>query len=205
MAAKRVARGLGSGPKALEAVASPARQELLSALGNGPATVTELAERLGRTRQALYYHVRQLAGAGLVREAGERGAGRDRERVWALAVERVAVGARAGHRRDLATADRAVGAMLRLTAREVRAAIASGASARTGARRELLALRGKSRLEPQELARLNGQLEAIERLLVRAKARPAGRLYSLTIVLTPSREAATTVRRARGRARRRTR
>jgi DNA-binding transcriptional ArsR family regulator len=186
-------------PRALEAVASPVRQEILSALGHGPATVRRLSARLGRSRQALYYHLGLLARAGLARVTGEEGTGRDRERVYALAVERVAVGARAGSARERATADRAVGAMLRLTAREVRAAIESRSPRSTGSRRELIALRAKARLAPADLARLNARIDLVTNLLVAARARPnRGRLFSITVVLTPSRDSVAPARRPRG-------
>ncbi len=190
-AAGRRGRRLEAGPRALEAVASPARQELLSALGHGPATVTELSVRLGRSRQALYYHLGVLSGAGLAMVTAWRGDGRNRERVYGLRSDRVAVGARAGSARDLAAAGRAVTAMLRLTGREVRQAIVSPEVRRLGARRELMALRGKARLAPEELRRLNRLLGQVQSLLRGAKSRRANhRLYSVTIVLTPSREAA---------------
>src|SRR5262245_8045290 len=67
---------------ALEAIASPVRQEGMSELGEGPGTVKELAARLGRTRQALHFHVGVLERAGLVEVCGERGEGREKERVY---------------------------------------------------------------------------------------------------------------------------
>lgn len=175
-------------PRALEAIASPARQELLAALGPGPATVTELATRLGRSRQALYYHLATLSAAGLVEVTTWRGAGRDRERVYRRTVDRVAVGARAGSARELATADRAVTAMLRLTGREVRSAMASADLCRVGVGRELLALRGKVRLSALGLHRLNGLLDQLLDLLQHHKTRMPAKLYSVTVVVTPSRE-----------------
>lgn len=194
------AGGPSADPRALEAIASPARQEILAALASGPATVRDLAARLGRSRQALYYHCGVLVRSRLVRVEGFEGAGRDRERVYALATTRVAVGARAGSPRDVAAAERAVGAMLRLTAREVRAALASRVVRRTGARRELAALRAKVRLSAAELGRLNGLIGAVEDLLVRAKGRSAsGNLISVTLVMTPSRESAAASGRESGR------
>jgi DNA-binding transcriptional ArsR family regulator len=53
------------------ALADPTRRHLLDTLARkGPATVTELAEGLPVTRQAVAKHLAQLAEAGLV-EAGE--------------------------------------------------------------------------------------------------------------------------------------
>ena len=56
------------------ALADPTRRALLARLASaGPATATELADRLPITRQAIAKHLALLAGAGLVTaERGER-------------------------------------------------------------------------------------------------------------------------------------
>ncbi|GAB3456993.1 metalloregulator ArsR/SmtB family transcription factor [Actinophytocola sediminis] len=56
------------------ALADPTRRAVLAALAaGGPATVTELADRLPITRQAIAKHLALLADAGLVTaEPGER-------------------------------------------------------------------------------------------------------------------------------------
>jgi DNA-binding transcriptional ArsR family regulator len=56
------------------ALADPTRRAILAALAaQGPATVTELADRLPITRQAIAKHLALLADAGLVTpEPGER-------------------------------------------------------------------------------------------------------------------------------------
>ncbi|MGH3585325.1 MAG: ArsR/SmtB family transcription factor [Pseudonocardia sp.] len=56
------------------ALADPSRRSILSALAaRGPATATDLAERLPITRQAIAKHLGLLAEVGLVRaEPGER-------------------------------------------------------------------------------------------------------------------------------------
>jgi DNA-binding transcriptional ArsR family regulator len=57
------------------ALADPTRRSLLAALAaDGPATATDLAQRLPITRQAVAKHLALLAEAGLV--AGEPGEGR---------------------------------------------------------------------------------------------------------------------------------
>jgi DNA-binding transcriptional ArsR family regulator len=56
------------------ALADPTRRAILAALAaHGPATATDLADRLPITRQAIAKHLALLTEAGLVRtEAGER-------------------------------------------------------------------------------------------------------------------------------------
>ncbi|GGU66652.1 winged helix-turn-helix domain-containing protein [Streptomyces lavendofoliae] len=66
-------------PRSLRGLAHPLRIRLLSALRHhGPATASQLADRLGESSGATSYHLRQLASYGFVEDAPERGKGRER-------------------------------------------------------------------------------------------------------------------------------
>jgi DNA-binding transcriptional ArsR family regulator len=68
-------------PRALRALAHPARLAILDALASGrTGTATQFAEVVGLSPSATSYHLRALARYGLVEEAPSRGDGR--ERVW---------------------------------------------------------------------------------------------------------------------------
>ncbi|TMR07885.1 winged helix-turn-helix transcriptional regulator [Nonomuraea turkmeniaca] len=70
-----------SDPKAMRALAHPARLMILNRLGvEGSATATEVAEIAGITPSAASYHLRMLAKYGFVEDAPPRGDGR--ERLW---------------------------------------------------------------------------------------------------------------------------
>lgn len=71
----------------LKALAHPLRVALLGALRlYGPATATQLGQRLGISSGSASYHLRQLAKARLVTEDADRGNARDR---WWRAAHRV--------------------------------------------------------------------------------------------------------------------
>ncbi|MBP2061726.1 ArsR/SmtB family transcription factor [Streptomyces iranensis] len=73
-------------PRSLRGLAHPLRMRLLSALREyGPATASQLADRLGESSGATSYHLRQLATYGFVEDDPERGKGRER---WWKAVHR---------------------------------------------------------------------------------------------------------------------
>ncbi|MFI8963740.1 ArsR/SmtB family transcription factor [Streptomyces sp. NPDC053493] len=73
-------------PRSLRGLAHPLRIQLLRALRHhGPATASQLAERLGESSGATSYHLRQLAAHGFVQDDPERGKGR--ERWWKAAQE----------------------------------------------------------------------------------------------------------------------
>ncbi len=70
---------------AVKVLAHPLRSRLLSALrSGGPATATDLAQKLSTNTGATSYHLRKLASVGLVEETG---AGHGRERPWRAATE----------------------------------------------------------------------------------------------------------------------
>jgi DNA-binding transcriptional ArsR family regulator len=183
-------RKSANGLRILEALASPARQELMTALGDGPATASELSGRLGRSRQALYYHLASLEKAGLVRVRAMRGQGRDRERVYERVPRRLVLKGRRLSPPERAAAERAASAMLRLTRRELSSAIRLGEDPARGPSRGPIALRGKARLGRAELDRARTLIREIALLFRRTQGRNASEpLYAVTLVLTPSPEA----------------
>jgi DNA-binding transcriptional ArsR family regulator len=71
--------------RSLRGLAHPLRMQLLTALRqHGPATASQLADRLGESSGATSYHLRQLAAHGFVEDAPEHGKGRER---WWRAVD----------------------------------------------------------------------------------------------------------------------
>ncbi|MGI5455245.1 ArsR/SmtB family transcription factor [Streptomyces sp. CA-249302] len=72
--------------RSLRGLAHPLRMQLLVALRrSGPATASQLAEKLGESSGSTSYHLRQLATHGFVVDAPEKGKGRER---WWKAVDR---------------------------------------------------------------------------------------------------------------------
>lgn len=71
-------------PKALRAVAHPVRVRLMEELIEGPATATELSDRIGESPANCSWHLRQLAKYGFVEETG---GGTGRQRPWQLVIQ----------------------------------------------------------------------------------------------------------------------
>lgn len=59
-------------PEQFKALGHPMRHRVLFALGQGEATISQLAARLGSNKGNIAHHLRVLADAGLVRPAGTR-------------------------------------------------------------------------------------------------------------------------------------
>ena len=72
-------------PMALRAMAHPVRLNIMEELAaSGPATATELSERIGESAANCSWHLRQLARYGFIEEAV---GGTGRQRPWQLVVE----------------------------------------------------------------------------------------------------------------------
>jgi DNA-binding transcriptional ArsR family regulator len=170
--------------KQLAVLASAPRQEIVDVLADaGMLSVAELAAVLERPSDALYFHLRALLRAGLVRHTGFRYRGRRKEALfrtiapdlWLQYQHR-----RAPNRRAVTTI---VSSMLRLGIRDFRRSLQRGDVIVSGRRRELWALRKAGRLSLPDLAVVNRLIERLRSATSKPKGR--GRLYAVTVLLTP--------------------
>ncbi|HET7251814.1 MAG TPA: helix-turn-helix domain-containing protein [Gemmatimonadales bacterium] len=170
-------------PEQLRALVSPVRQELLDVMARmGTVSIAEVAAVLGRPADGLYYHVRALQRVGLVEAAGTRRGGVREEALFRAKAGQFAIRypqAIAGRRAMTAI----VGAMLRLGARDFARALARGDVRVEGPQREVWALRTTGWLTPARLRDVNRHIAALS--AAATQAGPAGRLYAVTILLTP--------------------
>lgn len=172
----------------LLAIASPGREEIIDAVGViGPCTVAELARFVGRSRHALYYHVRALRDCGLLLETQHSGEGKRTTARYDLPGRPLSV------RYDLSTerTRRAVMALartrLRSAARGVVRACRPDVATVEGPRRNLWVARWKGWLSDRELEEANRHLSRlIDLLRHRAGSSSARRrCHELTFALAP--------------------
>jgi DNA-binding transcriptional ArsR family regulator len=176
---------------ALQALASPIRQEIVSELAEGVGTVKELSARLGRSRQALHHHVGILERAGLVEVDSFRGEGRSRERVYRLVRSRTDLRAKALTPGERNAATKAATALLRLTERELIAAMRRRGPGSSPDEPPIMALRAKARLDAAGTSRLQELLQEITALFSAARGRNRDcRFVALTVTLAPARVSA---------------
>lgn len=177
-------------PSAIAVLASPVRQELfdtLEALG-GVATISELADQLGRPADGLYYHVDLLRRAGLLVAAplGRSRAGRSerRYRLPGRAGRTIGLGYRPRDPRNVAAVRSVVAGMLRIARRDFDRALA-GDVVVDGPHRELWAARVTGWVSDAELAEVNRLVARLSELLRRPRGGARHRLISLCFVLAP--------------------
>ena len=168
----------------LAALVAAARQELVDVLSEmGAVSVAELAAALGRPADALYFHLRALVRAGLVKRVRYRKRNGRTEALFRTVAPRLQLRYephRVANRKALSAI---VASMLRLGTRDFSAALGAGNVAISGPRRELWALRKAGRLSSGQLANVNRRIQA---LADSVSAQPQkGRMYAVTILLTP--------------------
>jgi DNA-binding transcriptional ArsR family regulator len=169
----------------MAAVASPARQEIVDVLMQmGRASVAEIARTLGRPPDSLYYHVRALDRAGLVRQAGNRGGGRRREAIYRTDAPELTLRYDPTSPANVRGTVKIIGSMLRLTARDFRRAFRKGNAVVEGPRREMWAIRATGWLTPAMIAAVNRRMRELKNV-VSKRGNRAGRLYAITLVLVP--------------------
>jgi len=174
--------------KQLLAIASPGREDIVDAVGViGPCTVPDLARFVGRSRQALYYHVRALRDCGLLLETHHPGEGKKLTARYDLPGRPLSV------RYDLSTerARKAVIALgrarLRGAARGFVRACHPGIATLDGPRRNLWVARWKGWLSNRELEEANRHLTRLIDLLQHqaGPAKVGRKAHELTFAIAP--------------------
>ena len=168
----------------LRTLASAARQEIVDVLYRmGTVSVAELAATLGRPADALYYHLRALMRAGLVvSERSGRKRGRDETLFRTIAPELQLEYSSTDPKRVRSTSA-IVSSMLRLGMRDFRRSLAAGTARLARPGRELWALRATGWLTPADIEQVNGKMQTLRDAVWKPKGK--GRLYGITILLTP--------------------
>ncbi len=170
----------------IRALTSPTRQRILDRLeAIGPASIKDLADRLGLEPDRLYYHVRLLLKHRFVKSVGYAGSGREREALYDLAHRKWHLDYDAAGPAARKALDGLTKAMLRLAQRDFSGALERGDGRSRGGTRNLWSLRLEARLNRSELRALQEHLAAIVEILRKKDRGDQGELVALTWILAP--------------------
>lgn len=169
-------------------IASPGREDLVDAVGVlGPCTITELARFVGRSRNALYYHVKALRDCGLLLESRRSGQGKKATAYYDVPGRPMVVRFDLGTRRTRKAVIALARIRLRSAARGFVRACRPDVATVEGPTRNLWVTRWKGWLSNRELEEANTHLARLIELL-RHKAGPVSakrKLHEFTFVLAP--------------------
>jgi DNA-binding transcriptional ArsR family regulator len=168
----------------MRALAAPTRQEIIDVLPRmGTVSVAELAAALGRPADSLYHHLRILKRVGLVRSAGSRRLDGRRETLFHAVSREMSLCYELGRKGNGSQINAIIAAMLRLGIRDFSNGFKTADASVSGPNRELWALRKTGWLSKSQIAEVNRYIEKV--MHVMAAPNRKGRLYAVTIVLTP--------------------
>ena len=168
----------------LAALAAAPRQEVVDVLASlGTASVAELGAALGRPADALYFHLRALTRAGLVRKVQHLSGGRSKGALYRTVSPQLQLQYEPRKVSNRKAVSAIVASMLRLTTRDFRDAFQGYSVVTSGPHRELWGLRRVGPLSREGLARVNRRIQKLGDGVSLPRRR--GRLYAVTVVLTP--------------------
>ncbi len=172
----------------LLAIARPGREDIIDAVGViGPCTVRDLARAVGRSRHALYYHVRALRECGLLLETHEKRDGMRSPARYDLPGRPLSVRYDLGSERARQAVIALARTRLRSAARGFVRACRPELAVVEGPRRNLWVARWKGWLSARELAEANRHLTRLIDLLHHDAGPPAaGRSpHEVTFAIAP--------------------
>ncbi len=190
---KTKARELVLGPKAILEFFKPARLEIYECLQvTGPASIAELADRLGRAPDSLYYHVRKLVElrvlAPIEDEATGLGSPGRNGAIYELTAKRVQGTLDHKSRASRDAWAHGASSVLRLASRDIESALDSGETRVEGVDRNLSVTRMKARLKKKDLRRVNKLVDELFSILGEHSASTDGALYALTCAFSSVKE-----------------
>lgn len=170
----------------MEALASPVRHQVHLAMEMlGACSVNELAERMGRVPETLYYHVRRLEKVGIVKQIGSRIVAGREEAVYQLKAKRLRVDPSQSSPRFLEALAKGCGSLMRFAQRSFERALERNAKRRVGPKRSLRIEQVIVRLSTANLAKLNQRLDSLQDFLTDADEPAGQQLYVVTLATAP--------------------
>lgn len=170
----------------LGVMVSPVRHHLLRTLSTlGPVPVRELAERLDRSPESLYYHLRALEGASLVRRHETRVRNGRSEVIWASVARGVYTDPDQTSPDYVEAMQRSASSLLRLADRQVHAALEL--QKETGSRRppSLRCMQVHVRLAPAAVRELARRLDDLIAFIEESDDPEAEKMVAVTLASAP--------------------
>lgn len=180
---KSAARGKSDPHRVL---ASPVRREIWAYLrGQGPHTVSEIAKGMGRSQTSLYAHVEMMIRTGVIEQSGSKRSGKRHAAIYRAAVTDNDIAYDGKNAQSAKASARYAAAVLRRANREVSDHLASGKANAKGKNRDTYVLGARARLTKQQLAEINGHIDAIEKIVESGDKSGKADLVAVNIATCP--------------------
>lgn len=175
-------------PRQLAAMVSPVRHQMVRLMCVlGECTVRELAERLGRSPESLYYHVRALERVGLIVLTRRRSTAGKPEALYHLAGEYLFTDPTQTDPEYLSAMQRSVSSLLRLADRQLHAALETQKEQGTPRAPNFRIQQYQARLSRRDLKRLQALLDELSTFLEEHDDPRESAISSVTFAVAPMR------------------
>ena len=171
-------------PQQLRALRTPTRHRVLGAvLGLGRCSVAEIAKRLDWKAESLYYHVRALVEAGLIRRVEQRPTGHRNETVYEAVASEIVLDQSNRSEEYLRAVRDVYRAALRATERDLESALESERKGK-GPRLNTMLQRFTVRLSVADLRQLRAMLAEIGNFIAEHENPAASKEVAVTMVFS---------------------
>ena len=178
---KRTRRYQVSETDQLEALTSPSRFDILTAVGSlGVCTASEIAKVSGRTQSSLYFHLDKLVAVGLLWREEHPGGAR-----YQTPGELLSVRYEPSDPVRLELLTRTVSTVLRGIERAVRRALETGTAKVKGKNVDTIFASHRAYLTRDELREVTAHVEEINRICARARQSREGKLHTFVACMAP--------------------
>ncbi len=170
----------------MEALTSPVRHQIHLVMEMlGACSVNELAERMGRVPETLYYHVRRLEKVGILEQVGSRIVSGREEAMYQLKGKRLRIDPNQSSPRFIKARAKGCGALLRFAQRAFVRAIERKSKRPLLPRHGLRIGQVTVRLSAANLAKLNERLDSLEDFLAETDEPGGKNMYVITFATAP--------------------
>ena len=173
-------------PGQLEALTSPLRQDIITALEScrAPVSILEIAELLARPADSLYYHFRILEKAALIKEAGHREEHGKPVQLYLPIAKSIQIKYDLSSSRFRAVLKKVFRTALKLTHRNFDVAIDSKTARSESDSRNIYFCQMEANLSANKLKQLNHHIEGIREIMSNQSANPEGQRCSVFLALS---------------------
>jgi DNA-binding transcriptional ArsR family regulator len=168
----------------LESLNSPVRLSIIQRLEvDKQSTVRELAQRMGKAATALYHHIKELEGVGLLRVVGEKKGTRRPETIYAIVAPYLSSAEAVKTEKGREIYARSSGRVADAAARAFSSAVQHGDARFDGSSRNAAIRFYILRADRKKLARLNQALQELEEIACHSCEE--GEEIQLSVLLSP--------------------
>ncbi len=183
MAKRKPKTHLITSTKQLRSLKTPIRQQIIAAMAQlKTCSVSELAPHVGLAPESLYYHIKKLARAGLIRVNRERLSGKRLEKVYELVAPRILVDSRKRSKGFLDALGDLYGSVLRAAERDLRRTLGHEKTLSGGSRKTTDVRRLTARLDGRAAAKVRQKIDELMEFIADHDDEANTEIHSITTV-----------------------